>query len=287
MVLDGGYMTDPVFFRKPDGQRIKRWAYTDGGVIIQQPRYLENSTKYAIGVVKTGGVSARSGSTAGSGDVTIYKAETSTLATTGRDVTAYNLDDVAYSSGEYVTLMKEYSTGKWVVIQGAGCDCGVGDVAFFDAPGGSAATSDTFTAGTITFVLSVDSSSYSDGDTLTITASLTYSSDPVPASTTIWMQSSSTSTRALGDGPTNKFLYDHSIATSDATTSNSTSTYLDELKLVNPVAGVADTLTVTTDYTLNWPSSTLECNGWAAYIAGGVYNGFSYTSWVSLYFNQC
>jgi len=257
----------PHLFKRDDAKRIKQWAYTDSGLILQQPRYLENKTKYAIGLVKTGGISARSTTTAGSGDVTIYKAESTTLATSGRDVTAYNLDDSTYSAGEYVTLMQEYSTGKWVVIQGAGCDCGVGNIEIRDTPFGTPTASQTVTVGSYTMTCTFDSATYADGDRITVQLSMTFNSGPVPTSTQIAMQSSpNTSFNVLWP-----MIYDCSLFSSDASTSDSSGSSIRERHTYSPTLGVAETITLEIDYTKNWPNAQRECDGYFSYWVFGFW----------------
>lgn len=64
--------------------------------------------------VKTGGISARSGTTAGSGDATILQIATgSALSTTSFEVTVYNLGTGTAAVNDYITIVQEHVTGKW------------------------------------------------------------------------------------------------------------------------------------------------------------------------------
>jgi hypothetical protein len=251
----------PHLFNRDDATRIKQWAYTDSGLILQQPRYLENKTKYAIGLVKTGGISARSTTTAGSGDVTIYKAESTTLATSGRDVTAYNLDDSTYSAGEYVTLMQEYSTGKWVVIQGAGCECGTNNEFYFDSPYSNSATFPTYNLSyTITTSSGVDE--VPDGGNFTISYSMEVTTPFVVLGTwqiriALFPEVGSTNTGELTLNSTN----------SDTSLSGTNS--IDEYKTVDTTTTGTTTLEVTVDYDAYPPECDLQSG------AGFFYSGTS------------
>lgn len=68
-------------------------------------------------LVHTGsGVTARSGTTPGSGTVTIYKISSGpTLETTGQTITAYNLSETAVPGSCYATCRRIRFTGQWII----------------------------------------------------------------------------------------------------------------------------------------------------------------------------
>lgn len=63
----------------------------------------------------TSGVTARSGTTVGSGTVTEYKLSGTTLTTNTTTFTAYNLDAKAIPSNQYVLCVQESITSQWIV----------------------------------------------------------------------------------------------------------------------------------------------------------------------------
>ena len=68
-----------------------------------------------IGKVASGGITARSGTTAGSGTVTAYKMVGSTITATTESHTVYNLSDAAIAADKYVQCKREWYTGTWFV----------------------------------------------------------------------------------------------------------------------------------------------------------------------------
>ena len=72
-----------------------------------------------IGVTMSSGVSARSGSTPGSGQVTLYTLTSGALTATSKTVTAYNLSSTAVAGSAYVGLV--WASGVWWVMWE---DCG-------------------------------------------------------------------------------------------------------------------------------------------------------------------
>lgn len=61
------------------------------------------------------GIPARSGTTAGSGTVSLVTQSGATLTTTGTTVTAYNLSASAVAANVYVQLKKDSNSGLWHV----------------------------------------------------------------------------------------------------------------------------------------------------------------------------
>lgn len=276
----------PTFFKQSDASQIAKWAYLDDGRILQKPRYIENKTKYAIGVVKSGGISARSGSTAGSGSVEIYKAETAEASGTGRVVTAYNIDATTFSVGQYVAMLREYSTGKWVVVEpfvDTSCDCGTGDITVY-APGVGVTNTNTYndTFGS-TWTLSCDSTTYSDGDTISLTASRTWT-DPLAPTGPLDLI-------LLGYGTqSNYFLHQCSVTSSTATTSYSSVSRISEVLEVDPFStGVTYSMDIDVSYSLDWSSAipAYECYGYIGVLYLQVTQPFGIASRGMLYFYQC
>jgi hypothetical protein len=68
-----------------------------------------------IAKVNTGGITARSGTTAGSGSVTAHKLVGTTITTTGETMTVYNLSDAAIAADRWVQCKREWYTGLWFV----------------------------------------------------------------------------------------------------------------------------------------------------------------------------
>ena len=75
----------------------------------------QNFPSAAIAYTGVSGVPARSGTTAGSATVTLYKLVGATLTSTSVTVTAYNLSTTAVAGSAYIQVKREYLTGKWLV----------------------------------------------------------------------------------------------------------------------------------------------------------------------------
>lgn len=103
-------------------QRAVRWVERNQ----QQPRQetaVGSSPTILIGEVESGGITALSGSTPGSGTVKVCRINSSgtienvAAHTTGGDVTVtvYNLSSDAFSAGQYVPFKQELKSGKYVL----------------------------------------------------------------------------------------------------------------------------------------------------------------------------
>jgi hypothetical protein len=68
-----------------------------------------------IAKVNTGGITARSGTTAGSGSVTAHKLVGTTITSTTETMTVYNLSDAAIAADRWVQCKREWYTGHWFV----------------------------------------------------------------------------------------------------------------------------------------------------------------------------
>ena len=68
-------------------------------------------------VAKAGGsgVTARSGTTAGSGTVTIYYIDGGVLTSTSQTVTAYSLSATAVANNAYITIKRCSLDEEWIV----------------------------------------------------------------------------------------------------------------------------------------------------------------------------
>lgn len=105
-------------FTKSDAQHILKRSRSSQPARPQPLRDAEPLASAAIGKVKTGGLTARSGTTLGSGTVTVQQiASGSTISATSLDVTVYNLGTTAIAVDEYVSIVQEFVTGKWFATQ--------------------------------------------------------------------------------------------------------------------------------------------------------------------------
>ena len=85
-------------------------------------------------------ITARSGTTLGSGTVSIFnKTQGGTaIVDSGRtDVTAYNVTDAAISSGDYVRLIRDFRSGDWIVetVESTGGGSSVREISYVKAQG--------------------------------------------------------------------------------------------------------------------------------------------------------
>jgi hypothetical protein len=61
-------------------------------------------------------ITARSGTTLGSGTATLYDCSGGTLTATSISATIYNLSTTSIATSTYVTIEREYITGLWLVV---------------------------------------------------------------------------------------------------------------------------------------------------------------------------
>lgn len=148
------------------------------------------------------------------------------------------------------------------------CACGAGALEIVTTSGGTPATYASYSFGNVLYELTFDSQTYSDGDTLTIVGSLTYTSGPAPSTDYVSLSSALVNPTGLGGD----YIEDVTVATTDATTSATTGNQIQERKQVSPTVGVADTITITLDYTAA-ATGTNACNGYSRVMRVG---GFSY-----------
>lgn len=86
-----------------------RRDFQTGFWLVVQP----NQT--AIALTSSGGISARSGTTAGYASCTVCYLASGVLTTTGSSVTVYNWSQTAVGGSKYITIKQIGLTGDWVV----------------------------------------------------------------------------------------------------------------------------------------------------------------------------
>lgn len=166
------------------------------------------------------------------------------------------------------------------------CPCGAGLVSLYETAGSGIPVSyKTTTSGSVKYELTFDSSTYSNGDQITVEFGITYLSSPVPSS--IEMNLTSTSSPLPPIISSNRpFTLVSSINSTNATTTlNTTSQFRLSRTQSSPSVGVKYTIDAVLDYTTDWSSvaESLECNGWLNYIVGGIGGG----SGVFMAWEQC
>lgn len=227
-------MADIYLFGEDDAKRVKQWAYTDDGVIVARPRIIKGKSKFAFAQVKTGGISALSGSTAGSGTVTIQSSPSTTITATSIEVTAYNLDTHAYAAGEYITIAQEMSTGKWIALPAENpCPCTDNEVTFPQL-----SQSNTYTLFDIDWTLSTGT--LADGQSVELSVDLTWAGPTTPGTDTL---------RILNGSGVIAPWFEQSDVTATNATSSSTTNYIDEQKVISKGTGVVTNITITVEYT--------------------------------------
>ena len=102
-------------FNESDKNRILQQL--DGGIQARNPSIDSNDPWTMIGVVATGGITARAGTTPGTGTVNVYYVNDSgTLAHyNSQTITAYNLSSAAIVAGKYVMCKRDYVSWNWFV----------------------------------------------------------------------------------------------------------------------------------------------------------------------------
>ena len=112
-----------------------------------------------IGKAETA-ISARAGTTLGSGTVSIFNktAGSGVIADSGRtDVTAYNVTDEAIASGEYVRMVRDFRSGDWLVetVESTGGGSSVREISYVKAQGYWTQTGSDYPSATSAVVASV------------------------------------------------------------------------------------------------------------------------------------
>jgi sorbitol-specific phosphotransferase system component IIBC len=102
-------------FNEADKNRILQQL--DGGIQARNPSMDSNDPWTLIGVVATGGITARAGTTPGTGTINVYHVNDSgTLAHyNSQAITVYNLSSAAIVAGKYVMCKRDYVSWKWFV----------------------------------------------------------------------------------------------------------------------------------------------------------------------------
>lgn len=77
--------------------------------------WMTGEMQTAVAKAGASGVTARSGTTAGSGSVSIYSIVAGVLTDTGQDVTAYSLSATAVANNAYITIKRCSLDEEWIV----------------------------------------------------------------------------------------------------------------------------------------------------------------------------
>jgi len=77
--------------------------------------WMTGEMQTAVAKAGASGVTARSGTTAGSGTVSIYSIVAGVLTDTGQDVTAYSLSATAVANNAYITIKRCSLDEEWIV----------------------------------------------------------------------------------------------------------------------------------------------------------------------------
>jgi hypothetical protein len=76
---------------------------------------VQNPNQTSLAVAPTGGISARSGTTAGSADCVVYYLDSGACQNAGSSIRVYNWSQTAVTAGAYITIKQVGVTGEWVV----------------------------------------------------------------------------------------------------------------------------------------------------------------------------
>ena len=74
-----------------------------------------NFNQTSLAVAPSGGISARSGSTAGSADCHVYYLSSGDVQNAGSTIKVYNWSQTAVAGNAYITIKEVGATGEWVV----------------------------------------------------------------------------------------------------------------------------------------------------------------------------
>jgi hypothetical protein len=77
--------------------------------------FVEEPNQTAIAQTSSGGIPARSGSTAGSASCTVCYLSSGSLSSTGSSITVYNWSQTAVGGSKYITIKQLGLTSDWVV----------------------------------------------------------------------------------------------------------------------------------------------------------------------------
>ena len=109
------------------GDPVEVDVYNSSLVPVPVDAFIRISRDFRSGVWMTGemqtavakaggsGVTARSGTTAGSGTVTIYYIASGVLTSTSQEITAYNLSATAVADNAYITIKRCSLDEEWIV----------------------------------------------------------------------------------------------------------------------------------------------------------------------------
>jgi hypothetical protein len=105
----------PYGFRKAEAEQIRRKC----GAGIRFGQRIDNAPVplAQMAVARTSStITARSGTTLGSGTATLYDCSGGTLTATSISETVYNLSTTSIATSRYIMIQREYITGLWLVV---------------------------------------------------------------------------------------------------------------------------------------------------------------------------
>lgn len=105
---------DPLEIKASEWNQVRRQTKPNSTQAVPRAQFIPE-TYYA----KAGGsgISARSGSTLGSGTVTLYyRGASNVLTTTGITVTCYNISGTAVDADAWLIISREYTSRDFVVV---------------------------------------------------------------------------------------------------------------------------------------------------------------------------
>ena len=105
---------DPLRIKAADWNQVRRQTKPKSNQVVTTSQWVPE-----IYLAKAGssGISARSGSTLGSGTVTIYtRNDSNTLVATTREETCYNISGTAVDADAWIVIGREFTRRDFVVI---------------------------------------------------------------------------------------------------------------------------------------------------------------------------
>ncbi len=106
----------PYGFEKPIAKRL-RDTVRGSGLSIGPDDGIPEQRRVAICLTPSGGIPARSGTTPGTGTITLCEIDGTTITTTSVQETGYNIDCSSIPASEYTGCYREYGSGLWIVEQ--------------------------------------------------------------------------------------------------------------------------------------------------------------------------
>jgi len=103
-------------FEKPVAVTLRNIARSQSSGQPLLSRTLEDR-RVAICLTPSGGIPARSGTTPGTGTITLCEIDGTAITTTSVQETGYNIDCSSIPASEYTGCYREYGSGQWIVEQ--------------------------------------------------------------------------------------------------------------------------------------------------------------------------